>query len=243
MVRWQISRYLLRHQTRPLTYFSFTMNRLILIHGYAEDPTIFNALLPLLWFDNVLAVSVEAEFDRWSAQTPVDAHALAVVLAKQYTITADDTVIGHSMGGWIAINIKAVTGATVVQIASFTNQRKVVTPVYHARTLRFLASSGLLQTRFSVDFVKKRYPFAESCALNSLLLDQLRTMRRAYIAWQLSVLFAPVPPLRVSPDLRVHARADNIVRPPDERYTVVPGDHFCLVFHPVAVAQAIQTLY
>jgi pimeloyl-ACP methyl ester carboxylesterase len=219
------------------------MNRLILIHGYAEDPTIFDALLPLISSGNVLAISVESEFDRWPAKTPVNAHALAVFLANQYTITADDTIIGHSMGGWIAINIKAVTGASVVQIASFTNQRKIVTPVYHAGTLRFLANAGLLQTRFSIAIVKYRYPFHESRALNNLLLNRLRAMRRAYIAWQLSVLFAPVPPLRVSPDLRIHATADNIVRPPDEPYTEVSGDHFCLVFHPMAVAQVIQTRY
>ena len=219
------------------------MNRLILIHGYAEDPTIFDALRPLLLPANILTINVEDEFGRWPARTPVNAYALAVFLANQYAITAEDTVIGHSMGGWIAINVKAVTGATVVQIASFTNQRKVVSPVYHAETLRFLANRGLLQTQFSIDFVKNRYPFAESKALNFRLLDRLQTMRRAYIAWQLSVLFAPVPPLAVSPDLRIHATADNIVRAPDEPYIEVPGDHFCLVFHPTAVAEAIQTLY
>ncbi len=219
------------------------MKRLILIHGYAEDPTIFDVLLPLLPFDTVLAIGVETEFDRWPARTPVNACALAVFLAKQYDITADDVIIGHSMGGWIAIHIKAVMGATVVQIASFTDPRKVVSPVQHAGTLRFLANSGLLQTESAIDFVKKRYPFAESKALNFRLLDRLMTMRRAYVAWQLSVLFAPVPPLTVSPDLRIHAIADNIVRPPGEAYTEVPGDHFCLVFHAVAVAQAIQTLH
>lgn len=219
------------------------MTRLILIPGYAEDPTIFDTLRPLLPPANVLIISIEAEFGRWPAKTPVNARALAVFLVNQHTITAEDTIIGHSMGGWIAIHIKAVTGARVVQIASFTDQRKVVSPVYHAGTLRFLANRGLLQTKFAVDLVKKLYPFAESKALNFRLLDRLRTLRRAYIAWQLSVLFAPVPPLTVSPDLRIHAIADNIVRPPDEPYTVVPGDHFCLVFHAVAVADAIQTLY
>jgi pimeloyl-ACP methyl ester carboxylesterase len=219
------------------------MNRLILIHGYVEDPTIFDALWPLLPSATVLAINVETEFDRWPARTSVNAHALAVFLAKQHDITTDDVIIGHSMGGWIAINIKAVTGARAVQIASFTDQRKVVSPVYDAGILRFMAATGLLQAQFSVDFIKKRYPFAESKALNFKLLDRLMTMRRDYIAWQLSVLFAPVPPLTVSPDLRIHATDDNIVRPPDEPYTVVPGDHFCLVFHPVAVADAIQTLY
>jgi pimeloyl-ACP methyl ester carboxylesterase len=219
------------------------MPRLILIHGYVEDPTIFDTLLPLLPPFNVLAISVETEFDRWPARTPISAHALAVVLAERYAITANDVVMGHSMGGWIAINIKAVTGATVIQLSSFTNQRKVVSPIYQAGLLNRLANTGFLQTQLAVDYVKKRYPFAESKTLNFFLLDRLRTMRPAYIGWQLSVLFAPVPFLAVQPDLRVHARADNIVRPPDEPFAEVPGDHFSLVFHAKAVAEPVLTLF
>ncbi len=219
-----------------------TDKRLILIHGYVEDATIFDALLPLLPSGNVLAVSVEAEFDRWSGTSPISGYTLATFLAGQYNITREDVIIGHSMGGWIAINIKAVTGARVIQIASFTDQRKLVSPTQNVGLLRFLANSGLLQSRPAIDYVKKRYPFAESRALNFAFLDRLRTMRRAYIAWQLSVLFAPVPPLTVRPDGRIHARPDNIVRPPDEPYTVVPGDHFCLVFHAQEVARAILSV-
>ena len=219
------------------------MKRLILIHGYVEDPSIFDALAPLLPLDTVLHVSVETEFDRWPAKTPVNAYTLAQFLTETYTITADDVVIGHSMGGWVAINIKAVTGATAIQIASYTNQRKPVSPVYNLRVIQLLATVGLLQSRAGVDYVKKKYPFAESRSLNFSLIDRMMTMRRAYLSWQMAVLFAPVPPLTVSPDLRIHSKTDNIVSPPDEPYAVVPGDHFCLVFHPNEVAGAIQTLF
>lgn len=219
------------------------MKRLILIHGYVEDPTIFDALVPLLPSTNIVRISVEDEFDRWPVKTPVNAYALAQFLATAYAITADDVVIGHSMGGWVAINLKAVTGATAIQIASYTDQRKPVSPIYNLAVIGFLANTGLMQSKLALTYVKKKYPFDESRALNYTFLDRLSVMRRAYISWQMSVLFAPVPPLTVSPDLRIHTRTDNIVTPPDEPYTLVPGDHFCLVFHPVEVASAIRSLF
>lgn len=219
------------------------MKRLILIHGYVEDPTIFDQLAPLLPSSNILRIDLEAEFRRWLLSARVNGHTVAESLVRLYSITAHDVVIGHSMGGWISINIKAITGATAIQLASFTNQRKVVSPVYHHGLIKFVADTGLLQARSSVRFVKKTYPFEESRALNFMFLDRIGTLPKAYISWQMSVLFAPVPALTVTPDLRVHAKADNIVRPPDEPYTVVPGDHFCLVFHAAEVAKAINALF
>lgn len=219
------------------------MKRLILIHGYVEDPTIFNQLVPLLPSQNVLAISVENEFNHWPTRTPVSAFTLAEYLTKTYSITANDVIIGHSMGGWVAINIKAITGATAIQIGSYTNQRKPISPTYNLTIIQLLAKTGLLQSKSAIQYVKKKYPFDESRALDYALLDRLRGMPRAYIGWQMNVLFAPVPPLTVSPDLRIHSRTDNIVRPPDEPYAVVPGDHFCLVFYPNEVAKAIRGLF
>lgn len=219
------------------------MKRLILIHGYVEDSTVFDQLTPLLPSGNIVLIDIEDQFRRWSPGAPVDARAVAEVLVKTHNITASDVIVGHSMGGWIAINSKAITGATVIQLASFTNQRKIVSPVHHHGLIKLVADCGLLQTRLSVQFVKKTYPFDESRALNYAFLDRITTMPSAYISWQLSVLFAPVPPLTVTPDLRIHAKADNIVKPPDEPYTIVPGDHFCLVFHAAEVAKAINALF
>lgn len=67
-------------------------------------------------------------------------------------------------------------------------------------------------------------------------------MTRQYVWQQLQTLFAKGPPLTVQPDLRIHARPDNIVGSPDETFVEVPGDHFSLVFHPELVAAPIRTL-
>ncbi len=218
------------------------MKRLILIHGYVEDPGIFDLLVPLLPPFPILRINVETEFDRWPANNPVNAYSLAQFLTNTHAITADDVIIGHSMGGWIAINIKAVTGAMAVQISSYTNQRKPVSPIHSLSFIRFLANTGVLQSLPAINYVKKKYPFAESKALNFALLNRMRGMRRAYISWQMEILFAPVPPLIVTPDLRIHAIKDNIVLPPKEPYSAVPGDHFSLVFHPHEVADPICDL-
>ncbi len=63
---------------------------------------------------------------------------------------------------------------------------------------------------------------------------------RRYVHRQLQVLFAPVPPLTTPPDLRVHARRDNVIRPPDEEFMEIPGDHFAHYYHPQLVAAAIE---
>lgn len=218
------------------------MKRLILIHGYVEDPSIFDLLVPLLPAAIILRINIVTEFDRWPPNTVVNAYTLAQFLTKTHIITASDVIIGHSMGGWIAINIKAVTGAMAIQISSYTDQRKPVSPIYSLPFIRFLANTGVLQSLPAINYVKKKYPFEESKALNFALLNRLRGMRRAYISWQMDILFAPVPLLTVTPDLRIHAKKDNIVLPPKEPYSAVPGDHFSLVFHPHEVAGPIRDL-
>jgi hypothetical protein len=44
------------------------------------------------------------------------------------------------------------------------------------------------------------------------------------------------------PELRVHALADNVVRPPDEPFLEIPGDHFAHYYYPELVAAAITPL-
>ncbi len=216
------------------------MQRFILIHGYVEQSTIFDQLIPLLPSTNIVNINLVDEFARWQPQPKINALAVAQYLAGHYQISATDVVIGHSMGGWIAIHLKAVTGATTIQLGSWTDQQKINFPVKSLPILRLLLVSGLSQSQTLLNYFKKQYHLAESKALYSQLVDGLATMSRHYIWQQQQTLFAPVPPLTVQPDLRVHAKRDNIVFTPDEPYTEVPGDHFSLVFHPALVADAIN---
>ena len=217
-------------------------NRVFLIHGYVEDPTIFDKVVPLLPPANYVRINLADEFSRWKPSGPVNVRLLAQYMTDHYKITADDLVIGHSMGGWTAIHVKQVSGAKAIQLASWTDQKKIRFPTDNLMVLKFMLNTGITQSRMLNNFLMKRYPFDESRALYNQLVEGAMRMPRSYIWQQLQTLFATVPPLTVQPDLRIHARRDNIVAPPDEAFTEVPGDHFSLVFHPGLVAEPIQKL-
>ena len=217
-------------------------NRIFLIHGYVEDPTIFDKLVPLLPPAEYVRINLADEFERWQPIGPVNVQLLAQYLTEFYKITADDVVIGHSMGGWTAIHIKQVSGASAVLLGSFTNQKKILFPTDNLTILRLLLRSGITQSRPLNNYFKKQYPFAESRELYNQLIDGSMRMTRRYVWQQIQTLFAKVPPLTVQPDLRIHARPDNIVGVPDEPFVEVPGDHFSLFFHSELVAAPIQEL-
>lgn len=221
--------------------------RLILIHGYIEDPSIFDKLIPLLLPATLLPIDLKDEFARWNSSKPrlaepINARKLAQYLTDYYEITADDVVIGHSMGGWIAINIKELTGATTIQLGSWTDQKKINFPVRNLRALKWMLNTGLTQSTWLRDFFKRQYPFPESKELYVKLVDEGRHLSRHYIYQQQMTLFAPVPPLTVQPDLRVHARPDNVVFYPVEDCVEVPGDHFSLYYYPELVAEPILNM-
>jgi hypothetical protein len=48
--------------------------------------------------------------------------------------------------------------------------------------------------------------------------------------------------ITVTPDLRIHARKDLVIRPPRQPFHEVVGDHFTLCTHPELVYQPIVAL-
>jgi len=218
------------------------MTRLLLLHGYTEDRTIFDPLLPLLPpFAVVIALELEAEFAHWRPQPgPTNVHTLARHLAARHRIGPTDVLIGHSMGGWIAAHLQEQTGALAILLSSFTDQAKIVSRIRSPRLLGFYAHLGLVQNRWLNDYFRRRYRHDESRALHGQLVAGMGRFQRRYVAQQLRVLFAPVPPLTTEPALRLHARGDTVVRPPDEPYVELPGDHFAHYFYPQLAAAAIR---
>jgi pimeloyl-ACP methyl ester carboxylesterase len=218
------------------------MSRTFLIHGYVETPAIFDELVPLLPVSTFVRIDLADEFLRWKPTGAINVQLLAQYLTNFYEIKAEDVIIGHSMGGWIAIHIKQLISAKAILVSSWTDQQKIKLPTHNLHLLKFLLYSGITQSRLLLNFFRKQYPFAESFDLYSSLMEGMRSMSRTYIDQQLQILFAPVPPLTVSPDLRIHARRDTIIARPAEPFVEVPGDHFSLVFHPEQVAEPIRKL-
>jgi pimeloyl-ACP methyl ester carboxylesterase len=218
------------------------MKRLLLLPGYLEDGTIFDTLRPLLPPAQVEVIELEPALSQWQPRGPASAVTLAQYLGERYGIGPADVVVGHSMGGWIAAHLKAETGAAAVLLSSFTDQRKVVARARNPLLLALYAWSGLGRSRWLRERAKRTYLFDESRELYGQLADSMARHPRRHVHRQLQVLFAPVPPLAVLPELRVHALADNVVRPPDEPFLQIPGDHFAHYYYPELVAKAIEGL-
>lgn len=216
------------------------MKRLLLLPGYLEDGTIFDTLRPLLPPAQVEVIELVPALAQWRPKGPSSAVTLAQHLAHLHSIGPDDVVVGHSMGGWIAAHIKAETGATAVLLSSFTDQGKVVAASRNPLLLGLYAWLGVGRNRWLRERAKRQYQFEESRALYAELADGVVHISRRHVHRQLQVLFAPVPTLAIQPELRVHALADNVVRPPDEPFLEIPGDHFAHYYHPAPVAAAIR---
>ena len=213
--------------------------RLIFIPGFGEDETIFDQLHPLLPGEK-LFLSFWKDLPH-KKRPELTAALFANELIQRYGITKNDTVIGHSTGGWVALFIKQVVGCPVVQIASWTDPQKLNLPRVNPSVLYYLAQSGLLFNSLMRTWsLNTRYRHQPSAPVFKRVFTGLIKGNKENIVNQLRLIFQPgngsATPV---PDLCIHARKDPIVGFPDGVAHEVPGDHFSLYTYPAAVAAPI----
>ena len=184
------------------------MARVFFIHGFGELPTVFDYVAPHLPGQHVM-INVWDELKPLPQAAPLNVRIFAEMLIDKYRIEAADVVVGHSMGGWIAVHLKQAVGAKALQVASFTNQRKILVPSHSLGVIRFLHYNGLYLNTFNnwlfANLVYRKLP---SKAFFEETVSRLINADRHEVYKQLRVLFEPVPALQVEPDLRIHAKAD-----------------------------------
>ena len=213
--------------------------RLFLIPGFGEDRYIFEKIQDHLPGEKVF-------LNHWhlvgeQARPELNVLSYARELINWFNITKDDVVIGHSMGGWVALYIKHLVHCPIVQIASWTEPKKVATPVTNCRLVFWLTKRGFYLNRLVKSVVLWRdYRGKSSASLFNSIFEQLIRGNKDCVINQLRVIFNPVgETVTEAPDLRIHARADRIIRFPDQPVCEVPGDHFCLYTDPEPVWQPI----
>ena len=217
--------------------------KLLFIHGFVEDHTIFNEIRKTITQGEQIAIDLERVLANWhDAPKDLDVQKIATFLIKNYNITAQDCVIGHSMGGWIASYMKEECGCKTILLASLTDQKKLITPLTNPTLIKYLIRFGIFQSSIMETFLKKGYKFEESRQLYNKLISGMVKLNKRVLNQQFQILFMKVKPLTTKPDLRVHARKDNIVRFPDEGFVEVSGDHFSLIYYPQEVIDAIKKI-
>lgn len=215
--------------------------KILFIHGFVEDHTIFNEVRKTIIQGEQIAIDLEKVLASWhNAPEDLNVQKMASYLIEKYQITAQDCVIGHSMGGWIASYMKEECGCKAILLASLTDQKKLITPLTNLTLIKYLIKFGIFQSSTMDSFLKKGYKFQESKKLYDGLIDGLIKMDKKILYQQSQILFVKPKPLTTTPELRVHARKDNIVCFPDEEFIEVSGDHFSLIYHTKQVVNAIQ---
>lgn len=213
--------------------------RLFFIPGFGEDPSIFDKIHPHIPGDKVLIKNWELIGDQ--PRPALTALQYARELVEEFGITQDDVVIGHSMGGWIAFHIKHLVHCPIVQIASWTNDRKVARFTANLPLVYWMVKKGLYFNRLvKYLLVHRKYRNRPSEGILGQVFDRLRKGNKDNVVNQLRIVFTPTDKnITEQPDLRIHARADRIIYFPDDPCLEVEGDHFTLYTHPEQVYRPI----
>jgi hypothetical protein len=213
--------------------------RILFIHGFGENEAIFSQIAPHISGEHIF-------LNAWTllGNTPrptVNVLEFAKEIVQKYAITPQDVVIGHSMGGWIAYHIKHLTGSPIVQIGSWTEADRVILPVSNVRIVYWAVKNGLFFNRFLKErFTAKGYKNKPSEGIYREIFDRLIQGNKGNVINQLRVILTPIAEkITVTPDLRIHARRDLVIRPPRQPFHEVIGDHFTLYTHPELVYEPI----
>lgn len=217
--------------------------RIFFISGFGEEVSIFDKIRPFIPGEKVF-------IDNWTLLADVPENGLNVqvyaqYLIKRFQIKKEDVVIGHSMGGWIGLHVKQLTGCRIVQIASWTNLRKIICLPIERHLMYWLAKKGFgfnpLVLRVLIWLYYENKPSRE---VFIAIFERIRMGDKSIAAKQLMVIFNPVKePAQVSVDVRIHSKKDHIVKPPDQDFYCVPGDHFSLYTFPHAVSKPIAAFF
>ena len=213
--------------------------RIIFIPGFAEDEKIFSKITALIDGDKLVLNSWKILGNE--RREDFNVLKFAQEFIATYSITQRDVLIGHSMGGWIAYYVKHLVGCRIIHIASMTSTDRIIPPAVNNSLVHNAVRQGLVFNRFttwlsSLGFYHHDYS-KEIFMYFAHLLENGNTEN---IVNQLKVILNPVDAvITVQPDLRIHSKDDNILKPPTQPYHPVPGDHFTLYTHPKEVAEPI----
>ena len=216
--------------------------RILFIHGLGETDSCFRNIAPKLPGEHTFISFWEALGDsRRPKLTVID---FCIELIETYDIKPDDVIIGHSTGARLAHYIKHLNGNKIIQIAGWTDQSKVILPIKNINFIYFLVRSGLMYlnavNQYMIGYYKRR---DESKAYYIESLALLKAGNRNCVVNQYKLALSNVEEkVTTEPDLRIHAKRDNIIRFPDELFHEVPGDHFSLITYPEEVLAAIGTV-
>ena len=206
--------------------------RYFLLPGFGEDEFCFRFLRQYLDDYSLIDVNYFQILETLKP-TDVSIKRLAQEVIAFYDIRREDTLVGHSMGGYVGAKIHQLSGCRLVMIASFSDTDKI----YRISNSRFMnynyARFGGLKSKKLQKFLWDRSKNTSHVEDMKHVLENFKKFSNSGLAKSTIISFGPKLSLDDSTNvLRIHSTSDKVVRPPDEAFSKVKGGHFCLTEFP-----------
>lgn len=224
-------------------------SNLYLLPGFGEDRKIFRKLYPYFSGFQTVDVDYRPVLQEFTADT-ISVTNFVARLITYYDIQPHDVLVGHSMGGFIAHNIRKVLHCEACLIASFTNPNKIKFPIQFEWLVKWLTYNGL----FTSDIYKEAANF--HFGNEHVALEEIQNTLAVFGSYKREDIFKLIKMLNgyrkkgllgwlysytkeVKPSLIIHPANDSVLGAPDEKHITVPGDHFAPVTHPQAIGNVL----
>lgn len=212
--------------------------KIYLLPGFGEDAFVFDALK--VYFKNYKLIDVNYRKSLDDIKySEIDVWLFAKKLIKEYEITTNDILIGHSMGGYFSFVIRELISCEIVMVASFSDPNKVRRAVNKKWVNLAIAKLGLLGTSFFQNVLLKPSKGKYFEKEVEKVVRNFSSFSRSQISKMMKLSFGKPIISNLENPLRIHAKDDVIVRPPDEKYAVCSLGHFCLILEDKVIAEII----
>lgn len=226
--------YLVKKSHKP------TMTKLFLMPGFGEDTFCFNELIPLIKQHEFIHVDYRPVLDKFIFPF-ITVKQFAHQLIKHYNIEPDDKILGHSMGGYFAFQIRELQGNSICMIGSFNDTKKVLHMVpQFPRVTLFAAFTGLVKNKWLKSYLLKRAKDENYRKIQSYIMDNFDSFTDNQLALMIEMNYGKKIQSSLPNPLRIHDKVDRIIGPPDEPYVQIKGGHFCLNLYADETIAAMQ---
>ena len=214
--------------------------RILLLPGFGEDTFCFNEIIPFLKTYEIIHIDYRKTLNQFSFPF-ITVKQFANQLIRRYNITADDKLIGHSMGGYFAFQIREMIGTEICMVAAFHDTGKVKhTFPKFPRITQLSAITGLIKTDFIKTYLLKQIKDQDYKKIQAYIMNNFKSYSNNQLALMTQMLYEkPIESTLPNP-LSIHDKADKVIAPPNEPYHQIGGGHFCLNLYPKVTIELMQ---
>jgi len=217
--------------------------RLFLLPGFGEDTFCFNEIIPYIKGYEIIHIDYRISLNKFIFPI-ITRKQFCKRLIEQYNIQAEDKLLGHSMGGYFAFQIRELIGCEICMASSFNDTKKVIHVVpKFPRTTQFGAITGLIKIPFIRKYMLSKIKDEQYRSVQEYIMQNFNRFTNKELGLMTEMLYDKSIISSLPNPLRIHDRKDKVIAPPDEAYIQIDGGHFCLDLYPKESFEAMKDFF